>query len=152
MCRTPRAARAFVAEVGYPVVAKPDAGVGAAATYKLESPDDLERYLAEKPAVDYILEAYLSGTLLTYDGLADRRGEVVFGSSFYYSQGVMEAVNADDDIWYCITRRIPPELDAAGRAIVRAFRIRERPFHFEFFRMADGSYVPLEINSRPPAA
>jgi ATP-grasp domain len=150
VCRTPRAARAFVAEVGYPVVAKPDAGVGAAATYKLESPDDLERYLAEKPAVDYILEAYLSGTLLTYDGLADRRGEVVFGSSFYYSQGVMEAVNADDDIWYCITRRIPPELDAAGRAIVRAFRIRERPFHFEFFRMADGSYVPLEINSRPP--
>ena len=150
VCRSPQATRAFVEEVGYPVVAKPDAGVGAAATYRLDSSTELERYLAEKPAVDYILEEYLSGTLLTYDGLVNRRGEVVFGSSFYYSMGVMEAVNADSDIWYCITRQVPPDVDAAGRAIVRTFRLRERPFHFEFFRLADGTLVPLEINVRPP--
>ena len=150
VCRSPQAARAFAAEIGYPIVAKPDAGVGAAATHKLENEADLERYLAEKPDVDYILEEYLSGTLLTYDGMVNRHGEVVFGSSFHYSTGVMEAVNADSDIWYCITRQIPPDVEAAGKAIVQTFRLRERPFHFEFFRLADGSLVPLEINVRPP--
>jgi len=150
VCRSPQAARDFIGDVGYPIVAKPDAGVGAAATYRLDGPDDLERYLAEKQAVDYILEEYLHGTLLTYDGLVNRRGEVVFGSSFTYSTGVMEAVNEDSDIWYCITRQMPADVDAAGRAIVRTFGLRERPFHFEFFRLPDGTLVPLEINVRPP--
>jgi len=150
VCRSAAATRDFIGEVGYPVVAKPDAGVGAAATFRLDTDADLDRYLAEKPAVDYILEEYLFGTLLTYDGLVNRRGEVVFSSSFTYSSGVMEAVNEDSDIWYCITRQMPADVDAAGRAIVRTFRLRERPFHFEFFRRPDGTLVPLEINVRPP--
>ena len=151
VCRSAQATKAFINEVGYPVVAKPDAGVGAAATYRLDSAEDLDRFLAEKPgAVDYIVEEYLDGTLLTFDGLANRHSEVVFGSSFYYSTGVMEAVNADWDIWYCITREIPADVEAAGRAIVRTWGIRERPFHFEFFRLPNGKLVPLEINVRPP--
>lgn len=150
VCRSPHATRAFAEECGYPIVAKPDAGVGAAATHKITNAEDLDAYLATKPAVDYILEEYLNGTLLTYDGMVNRRSEVVFGSSFYYSTGVMEAVNEDSDIWYCITRAVPPDVEAAGKAIVRTFRLKERPFHFEFFRLADGSLVPLEINVRPP--
>ena len=150
VCRSPRTVREFIGEVGYPVVAKPDAGVGAAATYRLDGDADLQRFLGEKPPVDYIIEEYLSGTLLTYDGMANRRGEVVFGASFYYSRGVMEAVNEDTDIWYCITRQVPPDVEAAGRAIVRIFRIVERPFHFEFFRRGDGTLAPLEVNVRPP--
>jgi hypothetical protein len=150
VCRTARATREFIGEVGYPVVAKPDAGVGAARTYKLENDDDLQRYLADKPPVDYIIEAFLDGTLLTYDGLVNRRGQVVFGSSFFYSSGVMESVNLGTDIYYCIGRRIPPDVEQAGHAIVRAFRLRERPFHFEFFRLPGGSLVPLEVNMRPP--
>jgi hypothetical protein len=150
VCRSAKAVREFIGVVGYPVVAKPDAGVGAAATYKLLTDDDVARFLAEKPPIDYIIEEFLNGTLLTYDGLTNRRGEVVFGSSFYYSQGVMEAVNDDTDIWYCITRQVPPDIEAAGKAIIRTFRVLERPFHFEFFRLADGSVLPLEINVRPP--
>lgn len=150
VCRSPRAMREFIGEVGYPVVAKPDAGVGAAKTYKLENAADLETFWAEKPAVDYICEEFLSGTLLTFDGLTNRRGDVVFGSSFFYSTGVMEAVNLDTDIYYCITRQLPPDVEAAGKALARAFRVRERPFHFEFFRLPDGSLVPLEVNIRPP--
>ncbi len=150
VCRTPRQVRDFIGEVGYPVVAKPDAGVGAAKTYKLENDADLERYLAEKLPVDYIIEEFLSGVLLTYDGLADRGGEVVYGSSFFYSIGVMESVNLGLDIYYVITRDVPADVEEAGKAIVRAFGVRERPFHFEFFRLADGSLVPLEVNMRPP--
>jgi hypothetical protein len=148
VCRTARQLWAFISEVGYPVVAKPDAGVGAARTYKLESDADSERYLHEKLAVDYIVEEFVAGTMLTYDGLVDRSGEVVFGSSFYYSTGVMESVNLGTDIYYVITREVPPDVEAAGRAIARAFNVRERPF--EFFRLPDDSLVPLEVNMRPP--
>ncbi|MGH2358492.1 MAG: ATP-grasp domain-containing protein [Candidatus Limnocylindria bacterium] len=150
VCRTPRQLRALIGEVGFPVVAKPDAGVGAARTYKLESDADVEGYLHEKLAVDYIVEEFVAGDLLTYDGLVDRSGEVVFGSSFFYSTGVMDSVNLGTDIYYVITRSVPPDVEAAGRAIVRAFNVRERPFHFEFFRLPDGSLVPLEVNMRPP--
>jgi hypothetical protein len=150
VCRSARAVREFIGDVGYPVVAKPDAGVGAAKTYKLENEADVERYLLDKPPVDYIVEEFLSGTLLTFDGLANRRSEVVFGSSFFYSTGVMDSVNLGVDIYYCITRQIPPDVEEAGRAMVRAFRVRERPFHFEFFQLPDGSLVPLEVNMRPP--
>src|SRR6476620_11293389 len=48
VCSTAAALEEFIKEVGYPVVAKPDIGVGAAKTYKLESADQLERYMAEK--------------------------------------------------------------------------------------------------------
>ena len=34
--------------------------------------------------------------------------------------------------------------------MARAFDLRERPFHFEIFRTADGRLVPLEVNMRPP--
>jgi len=131
-------------------VAKPDAGVGAAKTFKLQDAADVEKFWAEKPSVDYIVEEFLSGKLLTFDGLTNRRGDVVFGSSFFYSSGVMEAVNDDLDIYYCITRQVPPDVEEAGKALARAFRVRERPFHFEFFRLPDGSLVPLEVNIRPP--
>ena len=34
--------------------------------------------------------------------------------------------------------------------MARAFDLRERPFHFEIFRTADGRLIPLEVNMRPP--
>jgi hypothetical protein len=150
VCRTPRALLSFVNEVGYPVVAKPDVGVGAAGTFKLENDADFERYVHEKAAADYIVEEFVGGQLLTYDGLVDRRGRVVFDSSFVYSTGVMESVNEQHDINYLITRTVPEDVRSAGERIVRAFELRERPFHFEFFRTADGRLVALEVNMRPP--
>ena len=150
ICRTEHATRAFIGEVGYPVVAKPDAGVGATRTYKLETDGDLTRYLAEKLPVDYIVEECLSGTLLTYDGLVDRAGNVIFDASLTYSVGVMESVNDHLDLYYWIPREMPDDVRAAGRAVVAAFGLRERPFHFEFFRVPSGELVPLEVNMRPP--
>jgi hypothetical protein len=51
---------------------------------------------------------------------------------------------------YTAVRDIPPDLAAAGRTLVEAFGVRERFFHFEFFRRADGGLVALEVNVRPP--
>lgn len=150
ICRTPAALRAFAAEVGYPLVAKPDVGVGAARTYKLAGAADLERFWRDKLPVDYIVEEFVAGDLLTYDGLVDRDGEVVFDSTFTYSTGVMESVNEGSELSYWMPRAIPADVGEMGRAMARAFDLRERPFHFEMFRTADGRLVPLEVNMRPP--
>ena len=40
--------RAFIKEVGWPVIVKPDNGVGSNATYKLKNEEDLSAFLAER--------------------------------------------------------------------------------------------------------
>jgi len=97
-----------------------------------------------------VLEGFVDGDIVTYDGLADRDGRVVFDASLRYSRGIMEVVNEDADVWYHAAREIEPDLADAGRRLVRAFDIRERFFHIEFFRRRDGSLHALEVNVRPP--
>ncbi|MDF1554514.1 MAG: ATP-grasp domain-containing protein [Deferrisomatales bacterium] len=143
--------RALVAEVGYPVVAKPDVGVGAAGTWKIHTPDELAEFFARKPPVAYLLEEFVQGQLVSFDGLADRDGEIVFCAAHAFSQGIMETVNEDRDLFYYSLREIPPDLEEAGRRTVKAFGVRERFFHLEFFRAdGDGRIVALEVNLRPP--
>ncbi|MDQ3937621.1 MAG: ATP-grasp domain-containing protein, partial [Chloroflexota bacterium] len=150
VCRTRASLLSFIKQVGFPVVAKPDVGVGAARTYKLENEAQVDAYLNDKLPVDYIVEEFVPGDILTYDGLLDRRGEVAFDSSLIYSTGVMESVNEARDLYYWIERQIPTDVVQVGRAMARAFKVRERPFHFELFRRPDGELVPLEVNMRPP--
>jgi hypothetical protein len=139
-----------VEKVGFPVVAKPDIGVGAHKTYKIEDLGALEAFLATRPLADYILEEFIDGTMQTFDGLTDRDGSIVFYTSHEYSAGIMETVNADTDIYYYSLRQIPLDLAEAGQRIIHAFGIRERFFHFEFFRKPGRPLIALEVNMRPP--
>ena len=148
--RTPQDAAQLIAEVGYPVVAKPDTGVGANATYKIGDDDALARFFAEKPDIDYMLEEFVSGALYSFDGLVDQAGNIVFSTSHFFSQGIMEIVNGGLEIFYYSLRDLPPGLEDIGRRAVAAFKLRERFFHIEFFQLADGSWVALEVNMRPP--
>jgi len=150
VCNNKEELLAFIKEVGYPVVAKPNIGVGAAKTFKICSESEIDNYLAEKLPEDYIVEEYCEGQIVTYDGLVDGNGDVVFSSSLRYSRGVMEVVNEDSDIYYHTVREIEPELEAAGIATLKAFDMRKRFFHLEFFMKEDSSITPLEVNIRPP--
>lgn len=143
-------ARALIAETGYPVVAKPDVGVGAANTFLIEDDAGLERFFATRPPVDYIMEEFVRGQIVTFDGLADQDGQPVFFGSLVYNQGLMEVVNEDRDIFAYAERDVPADLEEAGRRLLKEFDVRARFFHFEFFRLADGSLVALEVNVRPP--
>jgi hypothetical protein len=159
--RTPDEARLLIAETGYPVVAKPDIGVGAAHTYRINDEAELNRFFEEKPPIDYIMEEFISGVIYSFDGLADRAGNPVFFTSHVFSQGIMETVNEDQDLYYHSLREIPADLEDAGRRTLAAFDVRARFFHIEFFRThrdgrhgdgrhADGRIVALEVNLRPP--
>ena len=143
-------ARSFIAGTGYPVVAKPDAGVGALDTFRLDADADLEALFGAPLPTDYILESFVAGTIVSFDGLADREGNLVFATAHIFSQGVMETVNEGRHISYTSLREIPPRLEELGRRCVAAFETHERFFHIEFFHQGQEQYVGLEINMRPP--
>ena len=144
------AARALVKETGYPVVAKPDAGVGALDTFRLDSDADLTALFEAPLPADYILEGFITGAIVSFDGLTDREGNIVFATAHTFSQGIMETVNEGRHISYTSLREIPPRLEELGRRCVDAFEARERFFHIEFFHQGGEDYVGLEINMRPP--
>jgi hypothetical protein len=140
----------LVEETGYPVIAKPDVGVGAARTYKLHSRAELGAFFADRPFADYIFEEYIEGAIETFDGLTDQDARIVFCSSMVYNEGVMEVVNQQHDFWYAVRRSIPIDLEELGRKLVKVYNVRERFFHFEFFRTPEDRLVALEVNMRPP--
>jgi len=145
------AGRALIRETGYPVVAKPDRGVGAMHTSRIRSDAELAAFFRIKPDADFIMEEFIDGDIMSFDGLTDRDGKIVFCTGHAYMSGIMETVNEDDHIYYCSFRELPVDLEAAGRAAVKAFDVRERFFHIEFFRTRkDGKIVALEVNMRPP--
>jgi biotin carboxylase len=154
LVRTREEARRIVAEVGYPVIAKPDVGVGAMATYKIRDDEELERFFFEKPAVNYVIETFVPGPLYSFDGLTDQDGRLVFYTAHFYRPGIMEVVNRDLDVYACSLRAVPPGLERAGLRAVRAFDVRGRFFHVEFLRAQrddhDRRWIALEMNMRPP--
>ena len=147
------AVKALGARVGYPLVLKPDVGVGAARTFQVEGDADVDRAFAEGLR-DFVAQAYVQGDIVTYDGLVDRDGDIVFRLSHAYSSGVMEVVRDDKDISFWSLREVPEALERVGRQAVAAFGLRERWFHLEFFRVREPGggerYVALEMNLRPP--
>jgi hypothetical protein len=143
-------AQKLIKETGYPLVAKPDIGVGAAATYKIHNENELINFFETKPPVDYLFEEFVSGQIVTFDGLTDRDGTPVFTNSLVYSAGIMETVLNDDLVYYYTLREIPADLEALGCRTLEAFDVHERFFHFEFFRTGTGDLLALEVNMRPP--
>lgn len=143
-------AKTLLQEIDYPVCIKPDIGVGAANTFKLENDEQLEEFFAKELHEDYIMEEFIEGEVHTFDGLTDKDGRVVFMNSFVYNSGVMELVNNNLDVYYYNQLVIPQELEEYGLNIVKAFGLKERFFHFEFFKTKAGNFIVLEANFRPP--
>lgn len=145
-------ARKLAKSLKFPVIIKPNSGVGASDTYKIKSAVELEDFFGYKnPNVEYIMEEFIDGDIVTFDGLVDHDGNIVFYSSLEYSEAVLDTVEKDGDMFYYVPREISPKLVELGKKCVKAFKVRERFFHFEFFRVKkNGELLPLEINCRPP--
>lgn len=150
--------RAFIDEVGYPVVVKPDNGVGASHTYKLESDQDLGEFLAQKqPDVSYIMEEFIHAEVNSYDAIINAEGEPIFETGNVTPWSIMDIVNDNDNSIYYILKDLPEDTRRAGRATVKSFGVKSRFVHFEFFRLTQdqpgmgrkGDVVALEVNMRP---
>ena len=153
---TREAGRAFIEEVGYPVIVKPDVGVGATNTWKLESDQDLEMFYDQLPQVPYVMEEFVTGDICSYDAILDSKCEPLFESMTVWPP-VMDIVNKDLDLMYYTCPEVPAGLRALGRRTVKAFGVDRRFVHLEFFRLTKarkglgevGDFVALEVNMRP---
>ena len=153
---TREAGRAFIGEVGYPVIVKPDVGVGATNTWKLESDQDLEMFYDQLPQVPYVMEEFVTGDICSYDAILDSKCEPLFESMTVWPP-VMDIVNKDLDLMYYTCPEVPADLRALGRRTVKAFGVDRRFVHLEFFRLTKarkglgevGDFVALEVNMRP---
>ena len=150
--------KAFIDEVGWPVIVKPDNGVGASHTYKLKDDEGLRSFLAEKePHVSYIMEEFITAEVNSYDAIIDSHGEPIFETGNVTPNSIMDIVNTNDNSIYYIVNQLPEDTRRAGRATVKSFGVKSRFVHFEFFRLAadhphmgkKGDVVALEVNMRP---
>ena len=137
-------------EIGLPMIAKPDNGVGAAATYKLESKEDVERFRSDwDQETVYFLEKFVnSSEICTFDGLVDSQGKIVFSTTFDYAHTPLDLMLYKLDNSYYILKDMDPKLREYGESIVKTFGMKERFFHIEFFRQGD-DYIAIEYNNRP---
>ena len=148
----------FIDKVGYPVVVKPDNGVGASQTYKLSSDEELDDFLQKKtPGVSYIMEEFIYAEVNSYDAIIDSHGEPLFETGNVTPMSIMDIVNNQDNSIYYILKELPSDTRQAGRATVKSFGVKSRFVHFEFFRLlkdqkglgTKGSIIALEVNMRP---
>ena len=150
----------FLNEVGYPVVVKPDNGVGAAATYKLKSLDEFNYFYATKPNVQYIMEEFVPGHVETFDGITNSKKEILICSSHVMLNSIMDSVNEAGDSIFHSQKVEGMDIYEVGKRVVEAFDTRSRYFHFEFFRLDEdkpglgkkGDLLGLEVNMRAPGA
>ena len=148
----------FINEVGYPVVAKPDNGVGASDTHKIKCEADLAAFFGKKiEGIQYIMEEYVNAEVQTYDAIIGANGEPLFETGNVSFMSIMDIVNNQDNSFFYIQKDLPEDIREAGRKTVKSFGVENRFVHFEFFRMLGdqeglgkkGDVVALEVNMRP---
>ncbi|MBQ9399827.1 MAG: Type 1 glutamine amidotransferase-like domain-containing protein [Bacteroidales bacterium] len=154
------AVRAFVKKTGYPVIAKPEDGMGASGTFKLCSDAELETWLREHGGQlgGFVVEEFVTGLLVSYDAIINSKGEPVFENNTIFPTPIMEIVHANLETCYWTNKTVPAKLAAIGRRTVKAFGVKSRFVHLEFFQLdrdreglgKKGDYVGLEVNMRPP--
>ncbi|MBQ6334281.1 MAG: ATP-grasp domain-containing protein [Erysipelotrichaceae bacterium] len=147
----------FIKEVGFPVVAKPDNGVGANDTHKIKNEDDLKHFFETKLDLSYIMEEYIYGEVETYDSIINSKSEPIFENGNVTVANLMETVSENKNSCFYERSVLPADLLDAGRRTVKAFGVKSRFVHFEFFRLdrdqhigKKGDIVALEVNMRPP--
>lgn len=159
------AALAFIKEVGYPVFVKPDIGVGASESFSLKTPEDVDRFFEKELPEPYIMEEFIDGRIVSFDGICNSKGEVVFCCTDHFPVPIDKIVNEGRDHMYVnvpfqkeMIDVDPKKFEKVGRAVVKAFGIQRRFFHIEFFVLNSdkpgfakkNEFVALECNMRAP--
>lgn len=148
----------FIKKVDYPVFIKPDHGVGAEGTYKIKNPADIDYFFQNRnPNITYICEQFLAGNIISFDGICNSKSEVVFCASNFFPPSIADIVHEHQDVFYFTYPTPPKDLEKLGRKVIKAFGVKQRFFHLEFFRLTEdakgvgkaGDVVPLETNMRP---
>lgn len=152
-------AASFAATVGFPMVLKPPAGMGAKATFRVRSLDELRaavRGMGASERHPVLAEEFLQGEEGSCDTLL-LGGEPRLVSVSLYRPGPLEVLENPWVQWCCVLPRhaTGPGFDDVRELSARAIRalgLKDGFTHMEWFRRPDGSLAIGEIAQRPPGA
>jgi phosphoribosylaminoimidazole carboxylase (NCAIR synthetase) len=159
---SPAELRAFIDAVGFPVIVKPQAGLGSRGTHRLENPDALEALLSRSaPSTHAPLQAeqFLRAREFTCETVTIH-GRPVWRSGTRYFPSPLEVLETP---WmqYCVL--LPREVEAPwtdfdpiNTAALDALFGDDREVtgtaltHMEWFLTGDGKMFVGEVGARPP--
>lgn len=149
----------FAIKTGFPIIAKPDIGVGAGGTHKLHNEGEIHNFfkLMGADAANYVVEEFVTGDICSYDAIIDSKGRPLFESMTVWPPSIMDIVNKRLDLAYFVSPTLPDQLRVLGRRTIESFGVKRRFVHLEFFRLDrerqglghEGDFVALEVNMRP---
>jgi biotin carboxylase len=152
-------AEAFAAEVGFPMVLKPPAGMGCKATWRINGLDELRQALsavgasADNPA---LAEEFLRGKEYSFETITIG-GKVRFVSATRYLPTPLEVMETPWIQWCVLHPRSIAGAEyegvaALGIRAVESLGLETGMTHMEWFRKDDGTLAIGEIAARPPGA
>lgn len=161
LARSLREIRAFIDDVGYPVIVKPQAGLGTRSTYRIEQADDLAALTAPTDDRPLQVEEFVRAREHTCETVTVR-GAPVWSSGTRYFPSPLEVLEtpwiqycvllpreADDPTW----ARFHPINAAALAALFgdQADSVAGTALtHMEWFLREDGTAMVNEVGVRPP--
>ena len=151
--------KAFIDEVGFPIIMKPTAGAGAQNTFRLDHLAQLSEAMAVFPPnreQPMLLEEFILGEEHSFDAVCVG-GECVWHSISRYSPGPLEVMENDWIQWaVLLPRQIDgpqyDEIRKVGTRTLSALGLDTGLAHMEWFRREDGSVAISEVGARPPGA
>ncbi len=158
LASSPDELRAFAQQVGFPIVVKPPAGLGARATFRITSDEQLRGLfalgLAPSPAAPAQAEEFVVGREFTCETVTID-GRPVWRSGTRYYPGPLEVL---ENPWMQYVVLLPREaddptwrsFDPINGAALSALGVGTALTHMEWFRRDDGSMLVSEVGARPP--
>lgn len=152
-------ARAFVADCGFPVVVKPQAGAGGKGTFRIDDEHQLARFLERFPLhqeAPTLFEEFVRGTEFSFDSVM-LDGELVWHSISRYMPSPLEVLENSWIQWCVLLPRdiggaeFDPIRNAAAAGL-NALGLETGLSHMEWFRLMDGRIAISEVGARPPGA
>ena len=153
----PEEAREFAERVGYPLILKPRGGAGAAGTFQVSGPEELDHAIEASgitQGASVAIEEFVEGHEGFYDTLTVG-GKVQHDFVTHYFPNVLEAMRTR---WispqFIVTNRVDTvsdydEVRDLGRRVIEALKIDTSPTHMEWFFGPKGLKFS-EIGCRPP--
>lgn len=158
LATSPDELRRFAEAIGYPIVVKPPAGLGARATFRITSDEQLRGLfalgLAPSPAQPAQAEEFVLGREFTCETITIR-GRPVWRSGTRYFPGPLEVL---ENPWMQYVVLLPREdddptwrsFDPINAAALEALGVGTAITHMEWFQRHDGSMLVNEVGARPP--
>ena len=149
--------KAFIDEVGYPIIMKPRDGAGAAGTYRITDDASFASVMQESGLAHGSFPVAVEEFLEGHEGFFDTitvNGKVVHEFITHYYPNVLHAMRTR---WispqFVTTNRIDAEgyteVRKMGRRVIEVLGIENAPTHMEWFQTRKGLMFS-EIGCRPP--